>query len=387
MGKSASAPAPPDYTPMAAASEKAAELGYKLGGEQLAEAKRQYGLNTELAKPILESQLKTMEQTAAQGQDYYDYMKSQQRPVEGALNEQAMRPDASAESLAERGLMTGSAAQLQADPRYGADIEQQAGQAGVDQMSGYSRALNVAARQGMRYGFNPAKIAAQAAAQAGGQASAQAAATNQARQAATERARGLVGAGRNLRLQDESTGWGKKMDTAGLYRGLVGASQGAYQTGISAGGAAMNTGMAPGQAYMSGMNQGAGLQMQGAQAGVQGQGVILGSQQKYGEMQAEMSAANANSKNQMVGTAIGAGIGGYAGFKSDRRLKEDIELVGKTRHDLNLYEFSYTEDPYTRYRGVMADEVSEVMPEAVSTGEDGFDRVNYNMLGIKMEEV
>ena len=36
----------------------------------------------------------------------------------------------------------------------------------------------------------------------------------------------------------------------------------------------------------------------------------------------------------------------------------------------------------------MADEVRKIMPEAVTTtAEDGYDRVNYDMIGIEMKEV
>lgn len=277
MGKGSSPP-PPDYTPVAAASEESARLGTELGREQLAETRRQYDLSRAISDPVVQAQLATMAQTQAQGQDYYDYMRQMQRPVEGALTTQAMGPDVSAASLAERGLMTGGAAALQADPRYGQDIAFQAGQAGADQMSGYTRALNIAARQGMRYGFDPAKLAAQAEQQAGGQSSAIAAAMNRARTQATEQARGLVGSGRNLRLQDENLGWGRRMDVAGLYRGLPGASQGAYQTGISAGQAATGAQMAPGQALLGGMAQGAGMQQTGQAQRMQGLSGVLGSQ-------------------------------------------------------------------------------------------------------------
>jgi hypothetical protein len=37
--------------------------------------------------------------------------------------------------------------------------------------------------------------------------------------------------------------------------------------------------------------------------------------------------------------------------------------------------------------GVMADEVRKVKPEAVLRDEDGFDRVNYALLGIEFKEV
>ena len=387
MGKQASAPPPPDYQPVAAASEKAAELGYKLGGEQLTESKRQYDLNLAAAQPIAETQRRVMEQTAAQGQDYYDYMKSQQRPVEGALNAQALEADSSPESLAERGLISGSNANLQRDPQYGAQIAEEAATAGVDQMSGYSRALNIAARQGMRYGYSPAKLAAQVASQASMQGSSVASATNAARNQATDRARGLVTTGRNLRLQDENTGWAKKLDVAGLYRGLPGASQGAYQTSIAAGSSALDTGMKPGQAYLNNMGQGINTTMQGANARVQGANTIAGMQQQYGDTVAQVGAANAGATNQIIGTGLGIAGGVAAIHWSDRRLKENIELVGKTSHNLNLYEFGYKEVPGKRFRGVMADEVLDVMPEAVAMDENGFMMVNYDMLGLSMEVV
>ena len=383
MGSKASAPPPPDYKPMAEASAEAAQLGHELGGRQLDEAKRQYDANMAAAKPIIESQLKTAEQTAAQGQDYYEYMKSAQRPVEAAINARALEGE-SAESIAERGLISGGSAALQRDPRYGAEIEAEAGQAGADQLSGYSRALNIAARQGMRYGYSPAKLAAAASSQAGAQASQIAGATNQARTAATERARGLVSAGRNLRTQEESTNFARKLDAAGLYRGLPGASQGAYSVGINAGNSAMSNQMAPGSQYMQGMGQGINTQMQGANAKMQGAGTILGSQQQYGEMVGEINAANAGAFNQTIGTAVGVGTG--IAF-SDRRVKENIELVGQLTPEIGLYEFEYIGGNGSRYRGVMADEVLKVMPEAVVTSDRGYMAVVYSMLGFEMEEV
>jgi hypothetical protein len=68
---------------------------------------------------------------------------------------------------------------------------------------------------------------------------------------------------------------------------------------------------------------------------------------------------------------------------SDVRLKTDIEQVGTTVYGLPLYHFRYKTGP-ERYEGVMAQDVLEVMPDAVVAGENGFYRVNYGRLGIKM---
>lgn len=68
---------------------------------------------------------------------------------------------------------------------------------------------------------------------------------------------------------------------------------------------------------------------------------------------------------------------------SDVRLKTDIEPVGTTVYGLPLYHFRYNTGP-ERFEGVMAQDVLKVMPDAVVTGENGFYRVNYGRLGIRM---
>ncbi len=68
---------------------------------------------------------------------------------------------------------------------------------------------------------------------------------------------------------------------------------------------------------------------------------------------------------------------------SDLRLKQDITRVGTTVLGLPLYTFHYSFKPGL-FEGVMAQDVLNIMPEAVSLGPDGYYRVNYEMLGIKM---
>jgi hypothetical protein len=71
---------------------------------------------------------------------------------------------------------------------------------------------------------------------------------------------------------------------------------------------------------------------------------------------------------------------------SDVRLKADVEEVGTTVMGLPLYQFRYI-DGTQRFEGVMAQDVIEKMPEAVTVGDDGFYRVYYARLGIKMRPV
>ncbi len=68
---------------------------------------------------------------------------------------------------------------------------------------------------------------------------------------------------------------------------------------------------------------------------------------------------------------------------SDIRLKTDIEKVGVAANGLPLYTFKYLGSDDV-YRGVMAQDVLEVFPEAVSTMPNGYLAVRYDMLGMKM---
>ena len=83
-------------------------------------------------------------------------------------------------------------------------------------------------------------------------------------------------------------------------------------------------------------------------------------------------------------TTLGPSVGDGAG--SDVRIKEDVQRVGTTVFGLPLYHFKYVGRPET-YEGVMAQDVLQVMPGAVSRGADGYYRVNYGALGTSMRQV
>ncbi len=78
----------------------------------------------------------------------------------------------------------------------------------------------------------------------------------------------------------------------------------------------------------------------------------------------------------------GGGRGG--GRRSDVRLKHDIALLGYLDNGPGFYRFSYN-GSRKAYVGVMAQEVQRVMPEAVVRGSDGYLRVYYDKLGLKVE--
>ena len=67
-----------------------------------------------------------------------------------------------------------------------------------------------------------------------------------------------------------------------------------------------------------------------------------------------------------------------AAMISDRRLKSNIERVGTHELGIGVYEY----DIFDRHeRGVMADELLEVMPEAVIEHPSGYLMVYYDMIG------
>lgn len=69
------------------------------------------------------------------------------------------------------------------------------------------------------------------------------------------------------------------------------------------------------------------------------------------------------------GRGFGGGRGGAR--RSDIRLKHDIVLVDRLTNGLGLYRFSYN-GSNKAYIGVMAQEVQQVMPEAVTRDTDGY---------------
>ena len=336
-----SQPAAPDSSAVAAASLESAKLGKELGDAQLAEARRQYDENVKVAKPVVEKQIGLMDQQKTQGDDYYKYQTDTFRPLEKD--------------------MVAKAALESSDAR----AEEAASMAAADARRGQTQQTNSMVRQGLRYGYSPAKLAAMAGGMAGANASS------------------VAGATTGARNQQRQLGWAKSMDAAGLGRNLAGASIGAYSGATNAGNAAVGNQMAPGNALMNGMNQSNATTMQGQGIKVGGLGAALN---------AQTSAYNAGMNQDSGMGGLGSLLGGAAAMKtafSDRRLKSDIVLVGSDpTTNLNVYEFRYKySNDETRFRGFMADEVEAMYPDAVEYDDIGFASVDYGMLGVPMQEL
>lgn len=182
----------------------------------------------------------------------------------------------------------------------------------------------------------------------------------------------------------EQLGWAKRMDALALGSGQF--SNQATSTGLAlnAGNAALNAGQTSfGNAVgMSGAYNGAaGTSMSGWQSVGQ-----LGVD-KY---KADVSAYSAQQQANASGSAGFGSLAGQLGAAwiskgSDRRIKKNIEFLATMTNGLGVYSFEYKDEfkprwGYGQYVGFMADEVEQVVPEAVDVGDDGYKTVNYHMV-------
>lgn len=336
-------PPPPNYAPMAAASDHAADVGAELGREQLAESRRQYDLNREAADPVVKAQVALMDQTKTQGDEYYEYMKSRQRPVEDALNAEGMA--AGSEAKQEE-----AASKAIADARQGTTAQQ-----------------NQAIRQGLRYGYSPEKMAS-----AVGKESIQA-------------GLGMASAANAAREKERTTGFAKKLDVAGLYRGAPGASQGAYGLAINSGNSAVQNTMAPGQSLINGMSAANGTTMQGQGMKLQGLGNILSAQTSY---------ANANQGGSDLGglgSMIGAGVKAYQVFscedlKEDKQPIDTEKVLEKVEQEpVESWKYKDGIEDSSHHIGPYAGSMHAAFGDKVAPGGVGLDLVSAN--GINMAAI
>lgn len=247
--------------------------------------------------------------------------------------------------------------------------EQLAGQAIADVNQAFGIQQQALQRNMTRMGVNPndGKFAAMSNQNAIAAAAAQANAANKTREAAL-----LEG----LQL---------KTGVANMMQGYPAQSMAATSAGAGFGGlglSTVNTGLA-------GMNSGWGAA--GQMAGQWGGSAINGfnAQANYKNTQDQI-AASSDPTNTILGAVTGVATG--AALKSmgvsDLRLKESITAAGTDeRTGLPLYEFEYKGGTGKRFRGVMAQDVMHVDPEAVFVMPDGFMAVNYSRLGMEMVEV
>jgi len=86
------------------------------------------------------------------------------------------------------------------------------------------------------------------------------------------------------------------------------------------------------------------------------------------------------SKSSPKNSSQAGGSFNSLGF-SDLRLKENIELIGKSPSNINIYKFNYKNNP-TTYQGAMAHEV----PWASVKHSNGYMMVDYNLLDVDFKK-
>lgn len=89
-------------------------------------------------------------------------------------------------------------------------------------------------------------------------------------------------------------------------------------------------------------------------------------------------SGSGSGKSSGFGVDLSSLVGPAAAMMSDRRLKSDIVRIGNHPLGIGWYEYTIFGE---RTKGVMADEVLDVMPEAISHNADGYMMVDYALVG------
>ena len=81
-------------------------------------------------------------------------------------------------------------------------------------------------------------------------------------------------------------------------------------------------------------------------------------------------------------STFGQVAGAFTAYNSDIRLKDDINLIGKSPSGIIIYTFKYKGDD-KKYQGVMAHQV----PHASIVNDEGYLMVDYNKLDVEFKEI
>lgn len=271
MGGKSKAPPPPDYSQLAAISQKAAELNFQLGQDQLAWAKQQYAMDREVTDQVVQRALQmqdTNDKNAAEDRAFYI---QNYRPLERSLVE-----DAANYGSAER-------------------REVEVGRAEANVAQQYEQARQAATRNLESFGIDPSstRYAALDLGVRTQQAAATAAAGNQANQQVDAISRAL------------------RSEAINVGRGYPGQVAATYGTALQAGNQAVNSGLAT---TASGANtMGTGTQW----AGLANQSMGIWGSTLNQSYQNQLDAYKANqSSSSGIGAALGFGASLINGMKT-----------------------------------------------------------------------
>lgn len=251
---------------LASSSDYAAKLSYNLGQDQLAFEKRQYEEAMPIARQVSQSQIAAQNEQTRQAREYYDYQTGTFRPLEQGLVRQAEQFDTEAYR------------------------ERLAAQAAADAARAFGVAQGVSTRESARRGVGP------------GSGNALAIQNQNALALASARAGAATGA----RERSEQLGYARKLDVAGIGRGLAGASTAAYSGATGAGTAGINTLLAPGAQFSTGAARAANTMTTGAGQAITGYGGLYSGATSMANAAMQEQAGMTGSLLGMAGT-LGAG--------------------------------------------------------------------------------
>jgi hypothetical protein len=114
-----------------------------------------------------------------------------------------------------------------------------------------------------------------------------------------------------------------------------------------------------------------------------------GAAQREAQARSNRSAATAgifSGIGSIAGSVAGAAMGGPT-MSSDRRIKKNIKLIGKSKSGLNIYAFEYIDKIFGEgtWQGVMSDEVSSEAVVKNFAGE--FDGVDYSKVDVEFKKI
>lgn len=266
------APAPPDYRPIAAANERAAEIAREDAREQRAFVKPYYDKAAAVAERVGTAQETAMRRQTELADEYHQRMKTLFYPIEEGLA-------ADAQSYDTAGRREQVAAQREADVR-----------GAYDQAAGEAREAQAAR------GINPASGAAGILESDLGLA----------------RGAAIAGARNQGRREVETMGWARRADVANLGRNLPSSQAASAGLAINAGQAATNAagqpvGMADALYAPNRFATGVGMQANQANANMMSQGYS-------DQMRAyQANQASNSSFSGGVGTLAGGVVGSFVG--------------------------------------------------------------------------
>jgi hypothetical protein len=265
MGGKGNKVAAPDYTPVAAANEKGAEISAQVAREQLAWGREQYASDRAVTQQFLDVMLPNMRTEAEAGARERERYQNVFQPVEDELVREA-----AAYGTPER--MELEAGKAQADVAQAFDAQRKGALAALES-----------------YGVDPSQTRSGAL----------------DRSARISQAAASAGASNAARTQVENIGRALRGEAINIGRGYPGSIAQAFNTAQAAGGGAVNANL---QTTASGANtMGTGMQWTGLQSGFQ---------QNWGQnlgAQGQTWAAGQQARAQTT-AGIGAAIGGLAGL-------------------------------------------------------------------------